>query len=312
MAQRKTYFLVGLFVFTGVLMGVAAIIWLGASSYFQKGSMYVTYFDESVQGLQVDSIVKYRGVDVGTVKRIGVAPDQRLIEVTMKIDVKGFSVSGVVARLSLAGITGIVYVELDRRGPGEQSFAPKNFEPPYPVIPSSPSGIKQIETGINDIVRNIRQIDFKGISDQMIGMAKTVDGFVSGERMNRIMANLSTASANLASATERIDGLLADGSVKEAARGAKQAVDEARTVIAQIKREIDGLKMGQTVGRIDQSLGRMDQIVSGTSNKVQSTLTDVQDTAERLRRASDSLELLMDRLSADPSALIFSRPPKGD
>ncbi len=65
MAQRKTYFLVGLFVCTGVLIGIAAIIWLGASNYFQKGSMYATYFDESVQGLQVDSIVKYRGSTSG-------------------------------------------------------------------------------------------------------------------------------------------------------------------------------------------------------------------------------------------------------
>ena len=50
--------------------------------YFQKGSVYVTYFDESVQGLQVDSIVKFRGVDIGTVRKIGVAPDQRLVEVS--------------------------------------------------------------------------------------------------------------------------------------------------------------------------------------------------------------------------------------
>jgi phospholipid/cholesterol/gamma-HCH transport system substrate-binding protein len=304
-AQRKTYFLVGLFVCIGSLIGAAAIIWLGASNYFQKGSMYVAYFDESVQGLQVDSIVKYRGVDVGTVKAIAVAPDQRLIEVTMKIDVKEFSVSGVVAKLTLAGITGIVYVELDRGKQGEQSFVPKNFEAPYPVIPSSPSGIKQIETGINDIVQNIRQIDFKGITDQMIGMAKTIEGFVSSDRMNHIMANLSTTSAGLASATERINALLADGSIKEAARGAKQAVDDARDVIAQIRAEIEGLKMEQTVGRINR-------FVMGTSNRVESTMTDVQDTAERLKQVSDSLESLIDRINADPSALIFSRPPKED
>ncbi len=57
MAQNRNYFLIGLFVTVGVMIGVAAVIWLGASKYFQKGSMYVTYFDESVQGLQTDSVV---------------------------------------------------------------------------------------------------------------------------------------------------------------------------------------------------------------------------------------------------------------
>jgi phospholipid/cholesterol/gamma-HCH transport system substrate-binding protein len=304
-AQRKTYFLVGLFVMAGVLLGVSAVIWLGASNYFQKGSVYATYFDESVQGLQVDSIVKYRGVDVGTVKQIGVAPDQRLVEVVMKIDVKDFSVNGVVARLSMAGITGIVYVELDRKTADEKSLVPKDFTPRYAVIPSSPSGIKQIEAGINDILKSIKQIDFKGISDQLVRTAKTIDGFVNGEQMNHIMANLAVASTGLVSASDKINGLMADGSIKEAARGAKDAVGEARAVIAQVSREIEALKMGQTMGRIDR-------FVVGTSGKVQSTLTDVQETAERLRRVSDSLETLMDRLNADPSALIFSKPPKGE
>jgi len=303
--RRKSYFLVGLFVAAGFVLGVSAVVWLGASKYFQKGSMYVTYFDESVQGLQVDSVVKYRGVDVGTVKDIGVAPDQRLIEVIMKIDVKDFSVSGVTARLTLAGITGVVYLELDRKVPGETGFTPKDFTPPYPVIPSSPSGIRRIEAGITDIVRSIREIDFKGISEQLIRTGRSIEGFVSGEKMNRVMANLMTGSANLASASERINDLVSEGSLKEAARGAKEAVAEARGVISQVKHEIEGMKLGQTTGNVNR-------LVAGTSVKVDSILADFQATAERMKRASDSLEMLMDRLNADPSAIIFSRPPKGD
>ena len=162
MAQNRNYFLIGLFVTIGVMIGVAAVIWLGASKYFQKGSMYVTYFDESVQGLQADSVVKFRGVDIGTVRQIGVAPDQRLVEVVMKIEVKDFNVSGVVAKLTLAGITGIVYVELDRKKPDEPSLTPTGFRPPYPVIPSAPSDIKQIESSVNDVMKRIKEIDFDG------------------------------------------------------------------------------------------------------------------------------------------------------
>jgi len=224
MAKGRSYFLLGLFVIVGVLIGAAAIIWLGATKYFQKGSMYATYFDESVQGLQVDSIVKYRGVDIGSVRLIDIAPDRRLVEVLMKIDVDNFSVNGVAAKLSLAGITGIVYVELDRTTPGETTLSPKGFQSPYPVIPSAPSDIKQIEGSINDVLKNLKEIDLKGISDQVLKTTKTIDEFVSGERMNRILADLGKASVNLASLTQKIDAMMANGSVDEVIQGARDAV----------------------------------------------------------------------------------------
>ncbi len=305
MAQGRSYFLVGLFVISGVLIGVAAVIWLGATKYLQKGSMYVTYFDESVQGLQVDSIVKYRGVDVGSVRQIGIAPDRRLVEVLMKIDVANFSVSGVAAKLTLAGITGIVYVELDRTQPGETTLSPKGFQSSYPVIPSAPSDIKQIEGAINEVLKNIKQVDLKGISDQLMQTTKAIDGFVTGDRMNRIMTDLGKASVNLASLTQRIDTMMSNGSVDEVILGARDAVKEARAVIAQVKGEIDRMKLGQTAEKAGE-------LVDATSRKTQTTLTEAGIAVETMRRAADSLEALIDRLNVDPSALIFSKPPKGE
>ena len=42
---------------------------------------FVTYFDESVQGLEVGAPVKLRGVPIGHAVDIGFAPDRRHIEV---------------------------------------------------------------------------------------------------------------------------------------------------------------------------------------------------------------------------------------
>jgi phospholipid/cholesterol/gamma-HCH transport system substrate-binding protein len=86
MLKKKNYFMVGFFVLIGITAGIVIIVWLGASQYLQKGKTYATYFDESVQGLQIDSSVKYRGVDIGIVDKIRVAPDYRLIEIIMKIN----------------------------------------------------------------------------------------------------------------------------------------------------------------------------------------------------------------------------------
>lgn len=305
MAKTRPYFLLGLFVSVGVLLGVAAVIWLGASNYFQKGSMYATYFDESVQGLQADSIVKYRGVDVGRVREIGVAPDRRLVEVVMKIDANNFSVSGVAARLTMAGITGIVYVELDRMKPNESGMSPKDFRPSYTVIPSVASNIKQIEATINDVLNSMKQIDFKGISDQLLRTANSIDGFVNGKETTRIMANLNKASGNFSSLSEKIDRMMSDGSVSGVIVGARDTIKEARAAIVQVKGEIDNMKLEQTAGKVNQ-------LVDITSRKAQTTLTEVEIAAETMRRAADSLEGLVDRLNGDPSLLIFSKPPKGE
>ncbi|MFZ1979832.1 MAG: MlaD family protein, partial [Smithella sp.] len=106
MSARSSKFLIGLFVIIGALMCAAITIWIGAAGVFTKGSLYTTYFDESVQGVQVDSAIKYRGVEIGKVQSIKVAPDYRLIEVVMKIDLEGDLQKQTIAALTSAGITG--------------------------------------------------------------------------------------------------------------------------------------------------------------------------------------------------------------
>jgi len=68
MASQKTKFAVGLFVATGIGVASLAIIWLGMSRYLEKGQYYVSYFNESVQGLDIDSPVKYRGVAIAQLR----------------------------------------------------------------------------------------------------------------------------------------------------------------------------------------------------------------------------------------------------
>ena len=124
MAKKTSSFLVGIFVIIGVALLAGAIVWIGVTGYFQPGTTYVTYLDETVQGLQKDSVVKYRGVDVGRVEAIRIAPDNRLVAIIMKINMRGNISKTAVAQLSSAGITGIMYVDLDYRIPGSPDQSP--------------------------------------------------------------------------------------------------------------------------------------------------------------------------------------------
>jgi phospholipid/cholesterol/gamma-HCH transport system substrate-binding protein len=146
MAKKKTSKVwIGLFVIIGSVIGVGSIVWLGASKCFEGGKAYVAYFDESIQGLHPDSSVKLRGVNIGRVERIGVEPETAMVEVVMKLNVDERLREDLCAELKLAGLTGIVYIDLDRKRDGETLEAPPHGRnPPYPLIPSRPSRTKQL------------------------------------------------------------------------------------------------------------------------------------------------------------------------
>jgi phospholipid/cholesterol/gamma-HCH transport system substrate-binding protein len=316
MVKRQARFLTGLFVIVGVLIGVVAVVWLGASKYFEKGKMYVTYFDESVQGLQVDSEVKYRGVGVGNVKSIGVAPDQKLVEVVIKIALEGDVEHSIVTQLRAAGITGIVFVELDQRHPDDQAFLPpKEMKALYPVIPSKPSQMKQMFTVIDQLMDRIVQVDLKGISDQVKATSRAMETFVSGPAMNRILTNLDSATVSLGSGLRRIDGILAEGRVQgildearqglgEARQGlgdARQGIAETRELVAAAKEEIANLKTTQLAEKADR-------FVEGLDRRTKRIAYDIESTTDDFRQAVEHLRALLERLQRNPSDLIFSTP----
>jgi phospholipid/cholesterol/gamma-HCH transport system substrate-binding protein len=293
MARQKTNLIIGLFVILGVLMGVVAIIWVGATSYFQKGTIYVSYFDESVQGLQLNSAVKFRGVDVGLVETIRVAPDNRNIGVIMKINMREKLGKNYVAQLKSAGITGIMFVELDLIKPGDPDFGPKiDFPSEYPIIPSRPSEMQRLVAGANEVVQKFNQIDAKGISDQLIATTKSLEELIKGKEIKSILARVDAAAGNLDRLTTRADKVLAGAALDKTVAEAREALSGARNLLATVNDQILAMKLPATLGEA-REIGR-----------------ELQATSQNLRQSSETLEMLLLRVYERPSDLLFGKPPK--
>lgn len=303
MARRASHLVIGLFTSIGIIIGAGVILWLGASKYFEKGDTYVTYFDESVQGLQVDSTVKYRGVDIGRVKQIRVAPDNRLIEVVMKIQLRGDLEKTVVSELKTAGITGIVFVELDRMDPSEPPRSPRiDFPSEYPIIPSRPSELRQIISGVDSVIEKMNQIDFGAISVRMESAARSAENFFGGPKMQNILTNLEAVTASLDSTIGKVDRAMADGKFEDVLGETKATLTEARALMKTMREELGEMKLAQTAGKAERLIENLDQRTRAMS-------LDIRATNESLRRASENLERLLDRLSNNPSDLFLSSPP---
>jgi len=317
MARKTSKFMIGLFVTIGILIGVVAVVWLGASKYFEKGATYVTYFDESVQGLQLDSAVKYRGVEAGRVEKIRVAPDNKLIEVVMKINLRGELERDHVAQLKAAGITGIVFVELDRKELGEPNLSPKiTFASEYPIIPSKPSDIKQLLTGIDDVIQSLKKIDTQGVSDQVKSTLKVLESTVAG--VNSVVGS--------------VEKTLGAGKLEEAMVEVKNTLLKVQNFVSDVQKELQALNLGKTganvekatasldkimssgeletvLGEVNEAAKKMNQLVEGLDKRSLAITNNIRATSENLKRASESLEMLADRVYASPSDLLFGQPP---
>ncbi|MBA4421890.1 MAG: hypothetical protein C0390_02170 [Syntrophus sp. (in: bacteria)] len=316
MSKRQTRFMVGLFVIAGVLIGVAAIVWLGAANYFQKGTRYVTYFDESVQGLQVDSRVKYRGVEVGSVERIRVASDQRLVEVVVKIDLDGDVEHGIVAQLKAAGITGIVFVELDRRQPDATVFIPPaGMKTVYPIIPSQPSQTKQMLSSIDRIMEKVGDIDLKGVSEQIRQTSRAAETFLTGQGMTNIVRNLDSTTAGLERILLRINRILADGKAESIVSAVEQGLSEARQGVGETREGLAEMrKMIAAIGKEVEDLrtaeisAKAQNLIEGLDRRTKAMAYDIQSTTDDIRQAIESLRMLIEGLRENPSDLLFSEP----
>jgi phospholipid/cholesterol/gamma-HCH transport system substrate-binding protein len=302
MSNKSSKFFIGLFVIIGALICAVIIIWVGAANVFMKGSLYNVYFDESVQGLQVDSAIKYRGVEIGKVQSIKVAPDYRLIEVVMKIDLEGDLQKQTIATLKTAGITGIVFIELDQLKAGDLANSPKiTFKSSYPVIPSRRSEISRFFADTGVIIESIKDMDIKGISEQLRDTTRSIETFLEGKRVTNIMTNLESTSANLNQAIAKINKTVNEGKVDQAVNETLGVLSDARDLIEQAKNEIEALNLKEKSSRTDILLNNIDK-------KTKAITSELQDTSENLRVTSENLQKLSDNLKRNPSELIFSKP----
>jgi len=310
MARKTSKFTIGLFVTVGVFIGLIAIVWLGASKYLEKGGTYATYFDESVQGLQKDSTVKYRGVDVGRVEKIRVAPDNELIEVVMKIQLKGELQRTHIAQLKPAGITGVVFIELDHKEPGEEGLSPRlGFASEYPIIASKPSDIKQIIAGVQGVLENLKKIDAQRISEGIVstvanlnGVITKVDNALAEKRLDEIIVEAKNTLVKIQNFATNIEGEVRTLNLAKTGAHVESATAKIEKIVNSGEIEAALKEAKETIGNLNQWVDRLDK-------RSLTIINDVKVISENLRKASESLDLLIERVYASPSDLLFGQPP---
>jgi len=326
MDSQKTKFTVGLFVFSGIVIALMAIIWLGMSRFFEKGQFYAAYFNESVQGLDIDSPVKYRGVSVGRVERIGVASDSKLIQVVLKIESGQKLDSSIVSQLKSVGITGSMFIELDRKQAGETDRSPPlSFPSEYPIVASKPSDISVILKGLDDVLSQIKSLDLEGISGKIKATLDNINHKVTDADVKGISDSVksSLAGAGRILNHPKWGGIIA--SIESSAQSLDIAMEKAVHIMSAgentlvqiegivedkentIRTAFEDFKTAMQNANIFLEKGSA--LISGTDESLFYLKNSLMVTAQNLERASENLNRLIDLVADHPPQLLFGEPP---
>ena len=300
MEARVNYAIVGAFVLVLGAALIGGILWLSSGGAARTAyDTYLAYMDESVSGLSLDAPVRYRGVEVGRVRRIALAPSNiEQVQLTMEIE-RGTPVKvDTVAILRTQGLTGIGYIELTK---GLQDSPPLLAKPGerYPVIRSGPSLIARLDSAISSLLTNVNRSSesFNALMDESNRAAIT-----------QTLADLRVVSSALAARSQAIDAGLANGA--RAMENAARLTGELSQLVERLQRSADAFdRMSATITRtsenandsLDRARAEARQIAAETLPEVQQLVTDLRELTGSLRRFSEQLE-------RNPSALLHGKP----
>ena len=329
--DTSSYFKLGLFMLIGVAMLAAGVISLGAASLFQKKIPAETLVYDSVNGLEVGSVVKYRGVPIGQVTQILFASAKYTEANTVTIsqmhsghDVRGVLIEmaitqqafpgrsekqirelawqlvgqGLRASVTPAGISGQSYIELDILDATQFPLPPINWKPDVLYIPSAPSPINQVLDAAGQIATQLQQANLGRVVHHFDDLATQANLAVAN--VNRILdANRENVYRTLAELPDTAAHLRAT-----TAR-ADQLLHDPRVnkVIDELPELGDSAKGTFVDAR--RVIREADELLAGESNDIRATLTS-------LRRLAADGAALIDDARQNPSRVFFGKPPSVD
>lgn len=339
-AQATNEWKVGAFIVGGVVFLILSLFWLGASRLNKEVVERVTYFDESVQGLEVGAPIKIRGVTIGRVTGIALAPDRRLVEVEFEARVDELRKVGALGETESAdgavpaemrivvasqGITGVKFLEADFFALDTPSVA-LTFETPDSYVPSAPSTLKSLEDALRGFgeelplaVRDFRKLtvtldeklvtlDAGALTESLTGLSNELRGLLDGTATTGLGPELQGLVADLRGTSQGIDEALAsvsgeNGPIQSVADSFDVLSQDMRTTLGKLDLIMDGADIAGALNSFKGATVSATRLTDGLAPAAQSMPEVVRDLRAMLRRI-ESLAALVER---DPGVLLRGR-----
>jgi len=309
MSKKISQFKLGLFIISCGALGLTAIIWLGASHYFEEKNTFVTYFGESVKGLQKDAIVNYLGVPVGRVAAIELAPDGRLIEVVMHLKPQ-FKVDKCLAiRLLEQGLTGLRYLEIAAAPEDTPQVTPLiSFSLDYPLIPSYPSEIQQLKAGLESLYMKIIGVDLAGLAERWKLTADLANAILADQDLQATFTRVKTSAEQLQLLLANVNETFPKRGMQRNYEDFNKILEATRKTMETLTRRVQALPpstLPHLAGRLDQVLKTGESTLAGWDQESAKVLAAMVHNLDQSRQVLEQLRQLVQSLRAQPQQILF-------
>ncbi len=336
----------GMFVIGATIAGVLLLLIVGSGRWFQSKTVIETYFNESVQGLDIGSRVKYRGVNVGEVTRIGFTYNKyeqdkpmaerkryvlveatilgRLIgsragaDITRPEEVHMEIERGLRIRLAPQGITGTNYLEIDYVDPKTNPELPISWEPDNIYIPSTQSTFTQFVANAGDILDKLQKLDIEATLHRLDKLLDSTNRKVDAVDTGKI-------SDSTARVLGKLDTKLDQLHVDELNKETTALLAEVRQTNQKLGAILDDPAWKKLPGDAGAAVAQARKLVEDPNlakafAHLESTLTrldrmtggtesDLRRTLDNLRQITENLRDLSEDAKRNPSRLILGAPP---
>jgi len=339
MSQRANPTLIGLFVVGAIVLAIVGVAALGSGHFFEQRTTFVSYFDESVNGLDVGAPVKFKGVPIGEVTDIKLrvdlenetfqVPVQYAINLEPVTDTTGAPLNldnpqllrrqienGLRAQLELESIvTGKLYVELTYLS-NPDSVVQVAGRSPHLEIPTELSPLAKLGEGASGLMTDLRQFDVGQINKNLVTFLVNANDKLEKLNAEEINQELLSTVRSVRAIVESEDVRTALRDLPKATAQLRTAISDARQLIRRLDKNVDPTaeELKKTGGELRATLERMRRTLK-TVNSTLSTDSGIgyqmEEALSNLSEATEALRVLMQSLERNPGMFIRGReePP---
>lgn len=253
MEAEARYTLVGAVVLVVAAMCVLAILWIAGKTDDMAYRYFTIYFrSQSMDGLDIDSAVKMRGIRVGMVSDFDFStkPDDA-VKVLVKVSDQAPVREGVRAYVKRNVVTGLATIELSNVSDHGKLLTAVPPGENYPVIAEGSSELDKVASAVSKMAENGAQVldkinnllseenqaniaatlaNLEEISNHLVSSRASLDAAVQGIR--DASDEFRFAGASIAQAATR-----AEGSITDVGENAQQALKEAAHTLESLQME---------------------------------------------------------------------------
>ena len=321
MSQKPNPTSIGLFIIVGLALGVTALLLFSSSRLFSRTRLCIVYFNESLNGLNEGAPVKYRGVIIGSVKRVMVHFNQAtndyampvIVEIEEKLirerlgdEMEVFTVSALESRVnrglraSLQAeslVTGVLYVEV-RPNPHAPPAVFHQLKPIYPEVPTEP-------TQIQELFSNLASLDIKAIETNINTLLVKLDTVLGRVDVTSINAGITNVLAS-------VDRLVSSPEITNSLVATRATLEQYRLLGEKLNARVDPMAQSITnsLAEVNTTLAQLRGLAENLRNMLRPESpirNDLDQLLQQLAGTAESISSLVEFLKQHPNALITGR-----